>query len=48
MLLNFVVARYNVLDGAVAELVVEDFGQNCIYFGNLKEKTSFGMQILVY
>ena len=30
ILLNFAVASYNVLDGAVAEFVVDDFGQNCV------------------
>ena len=34
ILLNFAVASYNVLDGAVAEFVVEDFGETCLYFEN--------------
>ena len=30
IVLNVAIARYNVLDGAFAEFVVDDFGQNCV------------------
>jgi len=32
----------------VDDFVVEDFGENCLYFGNLKKNPLFGMQIHVY
>ena len=36
-----------IMNKAVAKLVVEDFGENCLKFGNLKTPL-FGMQIHVY